>query len=76
LAFLRMKRPNDIDDKALRERCLEQIKYNLNRQLTFRLPDGSFIRGGNDRRTNEVRIDYIQHNISSFLHYARLGLHL
>lgn len=76
LAFLRMKRPDNIDDKTLRERCLEQIRYNLNRQLAFRLPDGSFIRGGNDRRMNEVRIDYIQHNISSFLHFSRLGLSL
>ncbi|MFH2123398.1 MAG: hypothetical protein ABIJ50_07960 [Pseudomonadota bacterium] len=76
LAFLRMKRPDNIDDKILRERCLEQIKYNLNKQLTFQLSDGSFIRGGHDRRNNEVRIDYIQHNISSFLHFSRLGLNI
>lgn len=76
LAFIRMKRPAKVDDQALRERCLEQVKYNLNRQMAFRLPDGSFIRGGKDSRKNEVRIDYIQHNISSFLHSSRLGLSL
>lgn len=76
LAFIRMKRPDNFDDKSLRERCLEQIKFNLKRQMDFRLPDGSFIRGGNDPRKNEVRIDYIQHNISSFLHFSRLGLSL
>lgn len=76
LAFLRMKRPDTVDDQTLRERCLEQVKFNLKRQMDFRLPDGSFVRGGNDRRMNEVRIDYIQHNISSFLHFSRLGLSL
>lgn len=76
LAFIRMKQPGNVDDKALRKRCLEQIKFNLKRQMDFRLPDGSFIRGGNDQRKNEVRIDYIQHNISSFLHFSRLGLSL
>jgi hypothetical protein len=76
LAFLRMTRPDDIDDTVLRQRCLEQIQHNLNKQLTFRLPNGTFVRGGNDRRKNEVRIDYIQHNISSFLHFSKLGLSL
>jgi hypothetical protein len=76
LAFLRMKRPKNIEDKGLCERCLTQIQSNLNRQLAFRLPDGSFVRGGKDRRNDEVRIDYIQHNISSFLHFSRLGLKL
>lgn len=74
LAFLRMKRPDNIEDKALCERCLKQIQYNLNRQLAFRLPDGSFVRGGKDRRNDEVRIDYVQHNISSFLHFSQLGI--
>jgi hypothetical protein len=75
LAFLRMKLPETADkNTSLRERCIRQVQYNLDKQLTFRLPDGSFIRGGNDRRNNEVRIDYIQHNISSLLHFARLGL--
>jgi hypothetical protein len=77
LAFLRMKSPETVDNNTtIRERCIRQVQYNLAKQLTFRLPDGSFIRGGNDRRNNEVRIDYIQHNISSLLHFARLGLTL
>ena len=73
LAFLRMKRPIGVDDIVLREKCVEQIRYNLTRQLDFRLPDGAFLRGGHDRRKDEVRIDYIQHNISSFLGYAQLA---
>jgi hypothetical protein len=76
LAFIRMRRPAGIDNTALYKRCVEQIKSNLNRQMDFRLPDGSFIRGGKDSRKNEVRIDYIQHNISSFLYFSRLGLNL
>jgi hypothetical protein len=74
LAFVRMQRPEDVDDRALCEKCLEQVQANLMLQLAFRLPDGSFVRGGKDQRKNEVRIDYIQHNTSAFLHYARLGL--
>lgn len=76
LAFIRMKRPDEIDATALNKRCVEQIRSNLNRQLDFRQPDGSFTRGGKDSRKNEVRIDYIQHNISSFFHFSRLGLKL
>jgi DUF1680 family protein len=74
LAFLSMPRPDGIDDKKLNKRCLLQVKENLKLQLDFRLSDGSFVRGGNDQRRNEVRIDYIQHNISSFLHFDRLSL--
>jgi hypothetical protein len=75
LAFLRMKSPETVhSNSTIRERCIRQVQYNLAKQLNFRLPDGSFIRGGNDRRNNEVRIDYIQHNISSYLHSYRLGL--
>ena len=76
LAFLRMKSPETDENTSLRQRCKEQILFNLHQQLTFRLPDGSFVRGGNDRRKNEVRIDYIQHNISSLLHSVRLDLKL
>lgn len=74
LAFLRMVRPENVRDTDLYQRCLQQIEQNLKMQLDFRLADGSFVRGGNDRRKDEVRIDYIQHNVSSFLHHARLGL--
>lgn len=72
LAFLRIPAPDGVDDGIIRRRCLDQLELNLQVQRSFRLPDGSFVRGGGDRRTHEVRIDYIQHNISSFLHYARL----
>lgn len=74
LAFLRMRRPEGSEDGLLQARCREQVQHNLKLQLGFRLPDGSFVRGGKDRRKDEVRIDYIQHNISSFMAAARLGL--
>lgn len=71
LAFLRQQASGDGGNTSLRSRCLEQIERNLEMQMTFRLDDGAFIRGGSDQRHHEVRIDYIQHNISSFLHYDR-----
>jgi hypothetical protein len=72
LAFLRMSDSIGAEGQGLISRCMEQVEFNLQRQLEFQLDDGAFIRGGNDRRHSEVRIDYIQHNISSFLHYHRL----
>ncbi len=53
---------------GLRSACMEAIDFNLGEQLRFRLDTGAFIRGGEDQRKNEVRIDYIQHNISAFLY--------
>ena len=73
LACLRQPPSGDGEDSALRARCLEQVEHNLDQQMTFCLDDGAFIRGGNDHRHHEVRIDYIQHNISSLLLYYRLG---
>jgi hypothetical protein len=49
--------------------CLREIRENLGLQLKFKTPRGEFIRGGG---SDEVRIDYIQHNMSSFLAYGRL----
>jgi hypothetical protein len=73
LAFVRMKQREEKTTAAkLKNRCLEQVRTNCLRQQQFRLEDGTFIRGGGDRRHNEVRIDYIQHNVSSFLHFARI----
>lgn len=72
LAFIRMKQPAAINDQSLKQRCLQQAKSNLKRQLEYRQSDGTFIRGGGDKRNDEVRIDYIQHNISSFIHYHRI----
>ena len=45
------------------------MRENLALQLGYRTADGAFIRGGGDDRHFEVRIDYIQHNVSAFLHY-------
>ena len=74
LAFLRTTPTSKaVEDENLRERCLEVVKENLALQIEFRTADGAFIRGGGDRRHNEVRIDYTQHNISSFLQYSRLA---
>ena len=75
LAFLRIQPPaSQKADDNLRQKCLEAVKENLALQLSFRRPEGSFIRGGDDHRQTEVRIDYIQHNISSYLHYSRMNL--
>lgn len=56
------------DQAAARSRVA--IHENLELQLGHRRPNGSFVQG---RGNSEVRIDYIQHNISSFLGYARLS---
>ena len=48
------------------------VAQNLAEQRRFRQDDGSFIRGGGDKRNYEVRIDYIQHNIAAFLDYYLL----
>lgn len=76
LAFLGMQRPPDLKDLGLRKRCFDQVTSNLTRQLEYCLSDNTFTRGGNDRRDDEVRIDYIQHNISSFLHYYQVKKNL
>ncbi len=71
MAFMRMARPAGVGDNDLLTACWIRIQKNLDIQLQYMHDDGSFIRGGDDDRMNEVRIDYIQHNISSFLHYHR-----
>lgn len=72
LALLRLPETVGIDED-LRQNAWRQVRENLERQLGFRREDGSFIRGGDDGRNEEVRIDYLQHNISSFLHFGRLA---
>lgn len=69
-AFIRLLDQGRCDSglAALRSACMEAIEVNLGEQLRFRLDTGAFIRGGDDHRQNEVRIDYIQHNISAFLY--------
>ncbi|HKQ93962.1 MAG TPA: hypothetical protein VJS40_00020, partial [Aestuariivirgaceae bacterium] len=46
----------------------QEVRENLRLQMESRAPGGAFIRGGG---SDEVRIDYIQHNISSFLAFSR-----
>ena len=49
--------------------CIREIRTNLELQLACKTANGAFICGGG---SDEVRIDHIQHNISSFLAYSRL----
>ena len=71
LAFVRMS-PQDASVESLQSAALQCVRTNLDKQLAFQTKDGAFTRGGGDRRDQEVRIDYIQHNISAFLHFSQL----
>ncbi|MDG1066163.1 MAG: hypothetical protein P8O91_08105 [Luminiphilus sp.] len=71
LAFIRMHPPENATS-SVQDAALKCIEENLQRQLLFQTKDGAFVRGGGDRRDQEVRIDYIQHNISAFLHFSQL----
>jgi hypothetical protein len=53
----------------LRDRILIEVKKNLVQQLRYQAADGGFINGANDF---SVRIDYIQHNISSLYDFAMI----
>jgi hypothetical protein len=68
LAYYRMlKRTSASGISPSAVECLRVIRENLVLQTRFLTPGGEFVRGaGND----EVRIDYIQHNISAFLAYS------
>jgi len=69
LAFLRTAhRAKIATDVAFHQRCLAETEENLRLQLQYRRPDGAFIQG---EGKNLVRIDFIQHNLSSFLDYHR-----
>lgn len=71
LAFLRLRLAIGEDAASvLSQTCLGAIRENLAMQLGHRRGDGSFYRGGDGERRTEVRIDYIQHNVSAFLHYG------
>lgn len=63
-----------VEDPPLRQACLNPVHENLVPWAGFRTPAGCFVRGGGDSPGREVRIDYIQHTISAFLHY-HLGGH-
>ena len=71
LAFVNMKHPKGAVD-PLRLAALVRVKQNMTEQMKFMRSDGAFIRGGECERADEVRIDYIQHNISSFIELSRL----
>ena len=72
LAFLRMNRDagGESEPQLLAE-ARDAIAHNLKLQMRHYLPDGSFVRGGRTTGMAEVRIDYIQHNISAFLAWYR-----
>ncbi len=70
LAFLRMTRHGGATAE-LRETCLTAVRANLRMQMSCRRFDGAFVRGGKKDKDHEmVRIDVVQHNVSSFLHFA------
>jgi hypothetical protein len=64
-----LERADPSDGSPSASECLRAVEANLGLQMEFRTANGAFIRGGG---SDEVRIDYIQHNISSFLAYSRL----
>ena len=71
LAFINMKHPKGAKD-PLKLAALVRTDKNMKEQIKFMRPDGAFVRGGECARADEVRIDYIQHNISSFISSSRL----
>ena len=69
LAYMRLRsRGSDADASPSLAMMTQEVRENLRLQLESRAPGGAFIRGGG---SDEVRIDYIQHNISSFLAFSR-----
>lgn len=69
LAFLRMTKEGGVE-ADLRDACLTAVRADLASQFEYRRPDGAFVRGGDAaKRAEEMRIDYVQHNISGFLYY-------
>jgi hypothetical protein len=74
LAYIRLllRLPLSPEIAAEIAQCQQLVRENLELQLNYWQKDGSFIRGGDNAGSREVRIDYIQHNISSFLGYGLL----
>jgi hypothetical protein len=64
-AFARMSPPGD----PLRAEALKAIRRNLRHQLRFYDRSGAFVRSLD---MPEVRIDYVMHNVTGFLGFARL----
>jgi hypothetical protein len=65
LAFVRMSAPG----APARAEAIKAIRRNLRHQLRFHDRGGAFVRSLD---MPEVRIDYIVHNVTGFLGYARL----
>lgn len=70
LAFINMEHPKGVTD-PVRLAALMRVQRNMDEQMKFMRHDGAFVRGGECERASEVRIDYIQHNISSFINLSR-----
>lgn len=71
IAFVRLTtKSTDPEICQVRDRALIAIKENLELQRSFFHPSGAFVRGGG---RDDVRIDFVQHNISSFLHYDEVA---
>jgi hypothetical protein len=71
LAYLRILRRSDAADlRPGFAECEALVRECLSAQFSFFRRDGSFVRGGGK---TDVRIDYIQHNISAFAAFGMLG---
>jgi hypothetical protein len=64
LVYLRLLRHAGLSGSGLTAQVRHQLVVNLSLQLSDRLHDGAFCRGGGSRT---VRIDYLQHNLMAFL---------
>ena len=67
-ARMRLKAPHFPRKPSIKD-CLSEVRKNLTLQLAFKTPTGEFIRGDG---SSEIRIDYIQHNISAFMAYSKI----
>jgi hypothetical protein len=67
LAYLRIARRAGLSTSPIFAQIQLEVKTNLLLQLMDRLPHGAFREGAGSA---VVRIDYLQHNLSSFLGYS------
>jgi hypothetical protein len=71
LAFLRLtEKASGYGVSELRREAYRTVRENLDLQRRFFRPSGAFVRGAGKE---DVRIDFVQHNISSFLHFDTLN---
>lgn len=69
LAYARMLRSTNGKGESAAG-ILKRVLQNLRRQLRFYHPSGAFV---HSLAKPEVRIDYIQHNVTGFLGYAHIA---